>query len=168
MVKRPINRVDGDETALLEIENGKFSAFRGPAGNNAIVSIRNAGHLQLDLELIRPKPGQRSISASPPSDCGGDALRLVGCVLHGFQPDPCASKFTGVLGAISNGKNVFVVSLQILIYGDAVCGAKPSVAGELVIWNDTHSDQHHLPGDLIPSTHQISSHLSARALHLRT
>src|SRR5260370_18707438 len=107
------------------------------------------------------------MSVSSPFNCGGGAFRLVGCILYGFQPDPCASKFTGVLGTVSNGKNVFVVSLQILIYGDAVCGAKPSVAGELVIWNDTDADQHQVGGVFSAVTQQNSSHLSARALHLR-
>src|SRR5260370_33408212 len=88
MVKRAIYRVYRNELTFFEVENRNLPAFGIASGNGAIVPIRNSGHLQFDLELIRPEPRQSSINISAARNGGGNALRLIGCVLDGLQTDP--------------------------------------------------------------------------------
>src|ERR1700676_8018 len=120
MVQRAIDGVNGDEAVFFEIEDRESSGFAIAAGDDAIVAVGNARHLQFDIELIGPEPWQGAVAFFLAGDGGGDALRLVGGVLDGFETEAGMRKSAGMLGTIADGEDMVVAGLQMFVDGDAV------------------------------------------------
>src|SRR3569623_276824 len=103
----------GDEAAAEHVVGGAVAALdadepvavkaahREGAGSEVAThaAVLGAGgqsdHLELEVALVAPEPGQSGVDRRLAGNAGGDAAPLVDGVLHGFEADALAGRDVG-------------------------------------------------------------------------
>ena len=147
VVEGAIDGVDGHEPASCEIKDGELFRFGGAAGNDVIVVVGEASHLELDVELIAPKPGKSAVRFAAAGDSGGDVLCLIGGVLYGFKAKMLVEgEGARVRGAVADGVDVFVLREEMIVDNDAVAGSEAGMLRELSVRLDADANENQVSG----------------------
>src|SRR5579872_1255508 len=101
-----VDGLDADKLALLVAERGKRTLLAIAAYHDLVVSRRKPCDLQLVVALIAPEPRQAVVNLGIAGEPCGHAARLVGGVLHGFQPERTAKARTFEQRAVANRRNI--------------------------------------------------------------
>ncbi len=110
-----------------------------------VVARRQPGDLQAQRPLLAPEPRQGGIGVRLAEDPVGDAARVVGGVLHGFETGHralCVPRGEGA--AIADRRNIDIGGQEFLIDDDAVGHREPGRRGQLAIRHDADADQHQI------------------------
>src|SRR3546814_970170 len=78
----PIDGIGRDHHAVLQVERRERLAIDVAADDQLIKALRQANHLQLEIVLIGPEPGYRTVRDRLADDRGSRDTRLLDRVRH--------------------------------------------------------------------------------------
>src|SRR5580704_113380 len=86
VVGRAVDRFDAEQLAVAVAEYREFALVDRTAQRGVVMARRQPGDLQAQRPLLAPEPWQGGIGVRLAEDPVGDAARVIGGVLHRFEP----------------------------------------------------------------------------------
>src|SRR5580704_9869201 len=86
VVGRAVDRFDAEQLAIAVAEYREFALVDRTAQRGVVMARRQPGDLQAQRPLLAPEPWQGGIGVRLAEDPVGDAARVIGGVLHRFEP----------------------------------------------------------------------------------
>ena len=106
--------------------------------------LAQADHLQLEIELVGPEPGDGLVGLGLAHDRGRGRARVLHGVRYRFQPQPPAEKNVVVMRAVADGEDRGVGGAGVGIDDDAVVDGKAGGLRELGVGHDADADDHEI------------------------
>ena len=136
MIGRLVHRVGAEPRAVLEVEYRERTLFNRPANNLFVVAEGQPGHLQFQVELIRPEPRRGVIGFVLARDRRPCRARLIGRVLNRFQPDAVPGEAAMEPGDIADRQHVGLAGMHVFVDPDPVFTGNPGLLGDFLVRND--------------------------------
>jgi hypothetical protein len=105
MVAGAIDRFNAEQPVCGIVVDGEFVLRQIAQHDMAVAARRQADHLQLHVADIGPEPRHRRIGVRMADDGARGKARLVGRVLHRFQPHVATGEPVPVRGGVADGED---------------------------------------------------------------
>src|SRR5688572_26105039 len=142
VVARGVNGVDRNQTACGVVQDRELLLVRFATNHHFVVSVGEAGYLQLQVRLVRPEPRNSRGFLRTPHKRGRGDLRLGDCILDRLDP---VATLTGERmrqrGAVAGGYDLRIAGARERVHNDSTIDFKTETRSEIGICYEPNAHQ---------------------------